>query len=80
MLVGALLNSGFTSHGHLLLHSNLIADVLLGSSLLPVIAAFRRGPIIAKACALILCLLPAFYIYHSVSYNLPIFIHEWQNQ
>ena len=70
--------SGYTCHGYPW-DLGLITDVLLGLSLLPIIAAFRRGPIIAKTCAMILCLLPAYYVAHSVSYKLPILIYEWQN-
>lgn len=69
---------GFSHYGHgYPINEYLLADLLLGLSLLPVIAAVRRGLIAAKACALMLFLVPACYIYLSFRYKGPIFIHLW---
>jgi biotin transporter BioY len=56
---------------------SLLVVLLLGLSLLPVIAAIRRGPMAAKACGLMLALLPADYAYGLISFNWPIIVHEW---
>lgn len=50
----------------------LITDLFLGLSLLPVMAAIRRGPIVAKFCGLLLLLLPAYYISYSIREKGPI--------
>ncbi|MBL9133538.1 MAG: hypothetical protein JNG86_20170 [Verrucomicrobiaceae bacterium] len=52
----------------------LLADVFVGTSLLPVIAAFRRGSIIVKAFALLLSGLPVLYIYVSARKNGPLLL------
>ncbi len=56
----------------------LLADLFLPLSLLPVIAALRRGAIAAKACSLPLSILPAYYAFASVCTKGPMFIHEVQ--
>ena len=61
------------------LSSYLTADITCGLSLLFVIACLSRGYLAAKIGAVILCILPAMHIYRSITNNLPIFIHEWQN-
>jgi hypothetical protein len=61
------------------LSDQLPADILLGGSLLPIIAALRRGRRSHKISALILAVLPTLYIYGAVEWKLPIFIQVWEN-
>ena len=58
------------------LQQSLLIALLLGLSLLPVIAAIRRGPMAAKACGLMLAVLPLLYIYGLVQSNWAALIHE----
>ena len=61
------------------LSEQLPADILLGASLLPVIAALRRGRPLHKFAAGMIAIVPALYLYGAVETKLPIFIHEWQS-
>lgn len=57
----------------------LCADVLIGLSMLPVLACLRRGYLAAKVGAVLLCILPSIYLYHSIQRNSPSLIHAWLN-
>ncbi|WP_395750941.1 hypothetical protein [Prosthecobacter sp.] len=57
----------------------LLIALLLGFSLLPVIAALRRGPMAAKACGLMLSLLPSLYAYALIKENWALFANPWRS-
>jgi hypothetical protein len=50
----------------------IVCDVIFGGSLLPVIAAIRRGTTGHRVAAILLSVLPLFYIYLSLSKKLPL--------
>jgi hypothetical protein len=63
LLILLLAAASFGIRDYCSLERSLLAVLLLGLSLLPVIAAIRRGPMAAKACAVLLFLMPAYCIY-----------------
>jgi len=58
----------------------ILIDILVGLSLLPIIAAFRRGTYAHKSAAYWLSIVPFFYIWLVGGHNLSLVLNEWKNQ